>query len=37
MKHANQIREKHEDVPAVSLSVHFMKCSVNRHGRTTVV
>ena len=37
MNHANQIREKYEDVPGVSLSVHFMKCSMNRHERTTVV
>ena len=30
MKHANQIREKHEDATCVSLTVYFMKCSMKR-------
>ena len=37
MKHANQIREKHEDATGVSLTVNFMKCSMARQELTTVV
>ena len=32
----NEARKSNQRVPGVSLSVHFMKCSMNRHERTNV-